>query len=72
MKQEVLGKTNRIFSFDTTWTAQKTKKLGRTYRQQGNCISLKLRRGYTDRWAGTDGYTDRQQDDLISLLTFFE
>jgi hypothetical protein len=24
MKQEVLGRTNRLFSFDTTWTAYKT------------------------------------------------
>jgi hypothetical protein len=26
--------------------------------------------GYTDRWTDTVGYTDRQQDDLISLLLF--
>jgi hypothetical protein len=27
--------------------------------------------GYKDRWIDTDGYTDRQQGDIISLVHFF-
>jgi hypothetical protein len=38
MKQEVLGRTNRLF-FDMTWTAEKTKKLGGDT-QQGDFIGL--------------------------------
>jgi hypothetical protein len=30
MKEEVLGRTNHILSYDTTRTAQKMKKLGGT------------------------------------------
>jgi hypothetical protein len=43
-KQEVLGRTNRLPSFDRTRTAYKTKKLGRgdgdRHREQGDLISL--------------------------------
>jgi hypothetical protein len=41
--QEFLAKTNRLFSFDMTRTAQKTKKLGgNTDRQQDYLISFFL------------------------------
>jgi hypothetical protein len=45
----VLGRTNRVLSFDTSRIAEKTKKLGRIHRQQGDLISLKNYGGYTDK-----------------------
>lgn len=43
-KQEFLGKPNRLLSFDTTRTTQKTKKLWgtQTHRQPGGLISYLL------------------------------
>jgi hypothetical protein len=45
-KQEILGTTNRLLSFDTTRTALKTKKLGWIHRstdgQQSDFVTLLL------------------------------
>jgi hypothetical protein len=48
--QEVPGRSDRLLSFDTTQTAQKTIRRG-THRQQGYLISSvpKIREGYIDR-----------------------
>jgi hypothetical protein len=42
IQQKVLGRTNRLISFDITWTAQKTKRLWviQTHREHGDLISL--------------------------------
>jgi hypothetical protein len=49
-------------------------KVRQTDREQGDPISLIGLNimGYTDRWIDIDGYTDRQQGDLISLNSFFQ
>jgi hypothetical protein len=36
---EIVGRTNCLLSFDMTWTAEQTKKLGGIDRQQGDLIS---------------------------------
>jgi hypothetical protein len=65
--KEVLERINRLLSFDTTRTAQKTKKFGE--HSKGT---------HTDRSTDTDVYTDRhrwiysQQGDPIHLFLFFE
>jgi hypothetical protein len=42
MKQDALGRTNRLLSFDPTRTAEKTKKLWGRHKhgQQGDFVSL--------------------------------
>jgi hypothetical protein len=40
--QEVVGRTNRLLHSDTTQSAQRTKELEGTHRQQGDFISLVL------------------------------
>jgi hypothetical protein len=59
---EVLRRTTRVLSIDTTRTSNKMKKkFGGT--QQGDLISLKnYRQMNRHRWIHrqTDGYTDRQ------------
>jgi hypothetical protein len=42
----------------------KIKRTQKTHRQSGE--------GYKDRWTNTKRYTDRQQGNLISLLSIFK
>jgi hypothetical protein len=62
-EQEILGRTNRLLSFNMTQTAQKTEKLGEGgHRQQCDLINLLTKTG-----GGGDTETNRQQGDVISL-----
>jgi hypothetical protein len=59
-EQELLRRTNRLLSFDTTWAHRKTKALGGTHRAASPHKPKNL------------GGKRRQQGDPISRLVYFE